>query len=136
MIRRFCLYAIFRNLRFFDAFFVLFLLLELKLSYTLIGVVLAYEKILLGLCEVPLATVGRFFVCVSLFRFFVLMCCVIVLWGVMLVMFVYCVLCLLCFFLYAPINSLAKATVANTTHQCLQLLYLYIWPNIIQILKY
>ena len=58
MIRRFCLYAIFRNLRFFDAFFVLFLLLELNLSYTLVGVVLAYEKILLGLCEVPLAVVS------------------------------------------------------------------------------
>jgi MFS family permease len=58
MIRRFCLYAILRNLRLFDAFFVLFLLLELNLSYTVVGLVLAYEKIILGLFEIPLAVVS------------------------------------------------------------------------------
>ncbi|MGB0591759.1 MAG: MFS transporter [Myxococcota bacterium] len=58
MIRPFYLYAILRNLRFFEAFFVLFLLLDLELSYTLIGVVLAYEKLLMGLCEVPLAVIA------------------------------------------------------------------------------
>ncbi len=58
MIRSFFLYATLRNLRFFDAFFVLFLLLDLDLSYTLVGVVLAYEKVLLGVCEVPLALIA------------------------------------------------------------------------------
>ena len=58
VIRSFYLYAISRNLRFFEAFFVLFLLLDLELSYTLVGVVLAYEKLLLGICEVPLAVIA------------------------------------------------------------------------------
>ena len=58
MIKRFCLYAILRNLRFFDAFFVLFLLFELNLSYTLIGAVLAYEKVIMGFLEIPLAVVS------------------------------------------------------------------------------
>ena len=58
MIRRFCLYALLRNLRFFDAFFVIFLLLELKLSYTVVGLILAYEKLILGVFEVPLAIVS------------------------------------------------------------------------------
>ena len=51
--QRFHLYCILRNARFFDAFFVLFLLFDLKLSYTSIGLVLAYEKVLMGGLEVP-----------------------------------------------------------------------------------
>ena len=58
MIRRFCTYAVLRNLRFFDAFFVLFLLLELEFSYTLVGIILAYEKLLMGALEIPLAVMA------------------------------------------------------------------------------
>ena len=55
MVRRFYLYALLRNLRFFEAFFVLFLVLEADLSYAWVGLILAYEKALLGLAEIPLA---------------------------------------------------------------------------------
>ena len=55
MVRRFYLYALLRNLRFFEAFFVLFLVLEAGLSYAWVGLLLAYEKALLGLAELPLA---------------------------------------------------------------------------------
>ena len=54
MIARFCAYAVLRNLRFFDAFLILFLLLELKISYLELGALLAYEKILGGVLEIPL----------------------------------------------------------------------------------
>ncbi|MCA9541064.1 MAG: hypothetical protein KC620_19320, partial [Myxococcales bacterium] len=57
MIRRFCAYSALRNLRFFDAFVVLFLLHDLKLDYAAVGAFLAYEKLLMGLLEVPLAVV-------------------------------------------------------------------------------
>ncbi|MGC6416371.1 MAG: MFS transporter, partial [Bradymonadia bacterium] len=57
MLYRFCTYAVLRNLRFFDAFFVLFLAVELGFTYTEIGIVLAYDKLLMGLLEVPLAII-------------------------------------------------------------------------------
>ena len=51
MIIRFCGYTTWRNLRFFEPFFVLFLLLQLDLSYVEIGMLMAYEKILTGVLE-------------------------------------------------------------------------------------
>lgn len=54
MIARFCTYAVLRNLRIFDPFFMLFLLMDLRLSYVAVGALLAYEKVLTGALEVPL----------------------------------------------------------------------------------
>lgn len=54
MIRRFCAYAVLRNLRIFDPFLVLFLLHDVGLSYLEIGALLGWEKLLSGLLEVPL----------------------------------------------------------------------------------
>lgn len=58
MIRRFCAYAALRNLRLFDPFMVLFLLHDLRLDFTLVGLVIAYEKALVSALEVPLAVVA------------------------------------------------------------------------------
>ncbi|MCB9541373.1 MAG: MFS transporter [bacterium] len=58
MIRRFCAYAVLRNLRFFDPFMVLFLLHDLQLDYTEVGLIIGYEKALTSLLEVPLAVVA------------------------------------------------------------------------------
>ena len=57
MIIRFCGYTTWRNLRFFEPFFVLFLLLQLDLSYVEIGTLMAYEKILTGALESPLGAI-------------------------------------------------------------------------------
>ena len=57
MIRRFCLYAVLRNMRFFDPFMVLFLLYDLGLGFTAVGAVLAYEKMLLVALEIPMAVI-------------------------------------------------------------------------------
>lgn len=58
MIRRFCAYAVLRNLRFFDPFMVLFLLHDLQLDYTEVGLIIGYEKALTSLLEVPLAVLA------------------------------------------------------------------------------
>jgi len=55
MIRRFCAYTTLRNLRPFEPFFVLYLLEGLQLSYAAVGGVLAFERVLTGLLEVPFA---------------------------------------------------------------------------------
>ena len=49
---KFCLYGFLKNLRFFDAFFILFLL-EKELSYTEIGTLYAVREILTNIFEVP-----------------------------------------------------------------------------------
>lgn len=54
MIRRFCAYAVLRNLRFFDPFLLLFLLHDVGLSYLEIGALIGWEKLLSGALEVPL----------------------------------------------------------------------------------
>ncbi|MEE2787779.1 MAG: MFS transporter [Myxococcota bacterium] len=55
---RFHLYAIFRNARLFDAFFILFLVYELQFSFTHVGLILAFEKIITGGLELPMAVVA------------------------------------------------------------------------------
>lgn len=57
MIARFCLYSVFKNLRFADPFLVLFLL-ELDLSYGRIGLLLGFERLLMALLEVPSGVVA------------------------------------------------------------------------------
>jgi len=52
MITRFCLYSIFKNLRFADPFFVLYLL-SLGRSFTEIGLLLGYQHVLTVCTEVP-----------------------------------------------------------------------------------
>lgn len=54
MIARFCTYAVLRNLRVFDPFLVLFLLHDVGLDYVAVGALLAWQKLLSGLLEVPL----------------------------------------------------------------------------------
>ncbi len=49
---KFCLYGFLKNLRFFDAFFILFLL-EKGLSYSQIGILYALREISVNLSEVP-----------------------------------------------------------------------------------
>lgn len=49
---KFCAYGFLRNLRFFEAFLVLFLL-EKGLSYTEIGILYASREITINLCEIP-----------------------------------------------------------------------------------
>jgi MFS family permease len=49
---KFCLYGFLKNLRFFDAFFILFLL-EKGLSYTEIGILYAIREIITNLSEIP-----------------------------------------------------------------------------------
>lgn len=58
MIVRFCLYSVFKNLRFFDKFFVIYLLAPsamggLGLSFFHIGLLTGYQGLLTGLLEVP-----------------------------------------------------------------------------------
>ncbi len=58
MIFRFCLYSIFKNLRFFEAFFLVYLLVDrevggLGLSLFQVGSVVGFQKLLTALCEVP-----------------------------------------------------------------------------------
>lgn len=57
-LRRFCAYAVLRNLRLFDPFLVLFLLADLELDYATVGLVIAWQKGLLAALEVPLAVVA------------------------------------------------------------------------------
>ena len=53
MVLRFCLYSILKNLRFADAFLVLFLR-HLGLSFAAIGTLLGYQHLLTAVLEVPL----------------------------------------------------------------------------------
>ncbi len=57
MVPRFCMYAVLRNMRFFDPFIVLFLLFDLGLGYAAVGALLAYEKMLLVALEIPFAAI-------------------------------------------------------------------------------
>jgi MFS family permease len=52
MLTRFCLYSVLKNLRFADPFLFLFLL-DLDFSYSAIGLLLGYERLLTSLLEVP-----------------------------------------------------------------------------------
>jgi len=49
---KFCLYGFLKNLRFFDAFFILFLL-DKNLSYTQIGSLYAVRELTVNIFEVP-----------------------------------------------------------------------------------
>ena len=49
---KFCAYGFLRNLRFFDAFFILFLR-EKGLCYTEIGILYAVREITINICEIP-----------------------------------------------------------------------------------
>ncbi len=49
---KFCFYGFFKNLRFFDAFFILFLL-EKGLSYTEIGILYAVRELFIQVFEIP-----------------------------------------------------------------------------------
>ncbi len=49
---KFCAYGFLRNLRFFDAFFILFLR-QKGLSYTEIGILYAIREITINICEIP-----------------------------------------------------------------------------------
>jgi MFS family permease len=58
MVVRFCLYSIFKNLRFFEAFFLFYLLSSPELggaglSYFEIGALVGYQKLLTGILEIP-----------------------------------------------------------------------------------
>ena len=58
MVVRFCLYSIFKNLRFFEAFFLFYLLAGPELggaglSYFAIGALVGYQKLLTGILEIP-----------------------------------------------------------------------------------
>jgi len=58
MIVRFCLYSVLKNFRFFEAFFILFLLADrpiggIGLTYTQIGLVVGYQKLLTAILEIP-----------------------------------------------------------------------------------
>ena len=58
MIARFCLYSILKNLRFFEQFFILYLLAPQSvggsgLAYFQMGVLTGYQKLVTGLLEVP-----------------------------------------------------------------------------------
>lgn len=58
MIARFCLYSIFKNLRFFEPFFVLYLLFEANaggvgFDYFQVGALIGYQKLITGLLEIP-----------------------------------------------------------------------------------
>ena len=59
MIARFCLYSVFKNLRFADPFLFLFLL-ELGYSYGQIGLLLGFERLVLALLEIPSGVVADF----------------------------------------------------------------------------
>jgi len=52
MLVRFCLYSVFKNLRFADPFLFLFLL-DLGYSYAAIGMLLGFERLVLALFEIP-----------------------------------------------------------------------------------
>lgn len=58
MIRRFCLYSILKNLRFFEQFFILYLLAPTSVggsgfTYFQMGLLTGYQKLVTGLLEVP-----------------------------------------------------------------------------------
>jgi len=58
MVVRFCLYSIFKNLRFFEAFFLFYLLSGpewggVGLSYFEVGALVGYQKLLTGVLEIP-----------------------------------------------------------------------------------
>ena len=52
MIARFCLYSVLKNLRFADPFLAIYLI-ELGFSYTEIGALLGFEKLVTALLEIP-----------------------------------------------------------------------------------
>ncbi len=49
---KFCIYGFLKNLRFFDAFFILFLV-EKGLPYTQIGILYAVREIFINIFEIP-----------------------------------------------------------------------------------
>ncbi len=52
MLRRFCLYGFLKNQQYYDPFMVL-AFLQMGLSYTVIGVVVAFREIMINLMEIP-----------------------------------------------------------------------------------
>lgn len=59
MLVRFCLYSVFKNLRFADPFLILFLL-DLGYSYGQIGLLLGFERLVLAAFEIPSGVVADF----------------------------------------------------------------------------
>jgi MFS family permease len=59
MLARFCLYSVFKNLRFADPFLVLYLL-DLECSYAEIGLLLGFERLVVAAFEVPSGVVADF----------------------------------------------------------------------------
>jgi MFS family permease len=57
---KFCLYGFLKNLRFFDAFFILFFL-EKDLSYTEIGLLYSIREITLAITEIPSGVIADMF---------------------------------------------------------------------------
>ena len=79
---KFCIYGFLKNLRFFDAFFILFLI-EKGLPYTQIGILYAVREIFINIFEIPSgiiadtygrknALIGSFFVYIISFSVFYL----------------------------------------------------------------
>jgi len=77
---KFCFYGFLKNLRFFDAFFILFLI-EKGLPYTQIGILYAVREIVINLFEIPSgiiadtygrknSLIGSFLVCIISFYIF------------------------------------------------------------------
>lgn len=59
MIARFCLYSVFKNLRFADPFLILFLL-DLGYSYGQIGLLLGFGRLVLAVLEIPSGVIADF----------------------------------------------------------------------------
>ncbi len=81
MFIRFCIYSVLKNLRFFEPFFVLYLLAPAskggaELSFLAIGTLVGYQKFLTGLLEIPLGVAtdrfGRRSALVLCFSFYTL----------------------------------------------------------------
>jgi len=72
---KFCFYGFLKNLRFFDAFFILFLL-EKDLSFTQIGILYAVREIVINISEIPSGivadTYGRKRALMAAFLFFII----------------------------------------------------------------
>ena len=60
MLRRFCLYGFLKNQQYYDPFLVL-AFLQMGLSYTLIGVLIAFREVVLNLSEIPTGAVADLF---------------------------------------------------------------------------
>lgn len=60
MIKRFCLYGFLKNQRYFEPFFILFLLSR-NLSFTQIGFLVAWRELLVNLLEIPSGAVADLF---------------------------------------------------------------------------